>query len=405
MFENVQQAIDWVITQRKGENKPRTNFRDYMAYLGNPQYQLKCLHVAGTNGKGSTTNYLRSILQTAGYKVGSFTSPHLVTHLDRIRINDENIPEDYFLQIVNEKQAEWMSWGLSMFQIDTVIAVTYFLEEKCDIAVFEVGLGGRYDSTNVIKPIGAVITNIEMDHMAILGDTIGEIACQKAGIIKPGIPVVTFEKKEEALAVFKKVAAEEKAEIIEVQPVGNLAISDHIEFDYLSVHYSLPTIAGYQVLNASAAITLIDYLNRKGQLAVSKGQLQQGVQTFWNGRFEKVSEEPLVIVDGAHNENGIEGCCDAIDNLHEEVVIVFSALADKNYSRMLEKLLTKGEVIVTQFESRRSTTARQLAMGYDVKVIEDWQKAIDYACSLGKAVIITGSLYFISMVREYFGKH
>ncbi len=307
MFENVQQAIDWVITQRKGENKPRSNFRDYMAYLGNPQYQLKCLHVAGTNGKGSSTNYLRSILQRAGYKTGSFTSPHLVTHLDRIRINDENINEEFFLRMVNEKQQEWMKWGLSMFQIDTVIAVTYFLEKKCDIAVFEVGLGGRYDSTNVIKPIGAVITNIEMDHMNILGNTIAEIAYQKAGIIKPGIPVVTFEKKEEALNVFREVAQENNAEIIEVQPVENQIISDHIEFDYLGMHFSLPTIAGYQVLNASAAITLIDCLNRKGQLAVSKEQLQKGVQTFWNGRFEKVSDEPLVIVDGAHNENGNDG--------------------------------------------------------------------------------------------------
>ncbi len=172
MFSNVQQAIDWITSRHRSETG-RSDYRAYLASLGNPQLKLKCLHVAGTNGKGSTTNYLRSILQRAGYKVGSFTSPHLMTHLDRIRINDENIDEQFFLDIVNRYRDEWEAHHLSMFEIDTIISFFYFLERKVDYAVYEVGMGGRLDPTNVIRPLGAVITNIEMDHMAILGDTIG----------------------------------------------------------------------------------------------------------------------------------------------------------------------------------------------------------------------------------------
>jgi len=404
MFENAQQAIDWLTTRTKS-NHPFSDFKGYLASKGNPQYNLKCIHVAGTNGKGSTTNYLRNILQTAGYKTGSFTSPHLITHLDRIRINDKNIEEDYFLNVCNKYYEEWNDYDLTMFEIDMFISILYFIDKKVDIVVYEVGLGGRLDATNTILPIGAVITNIEMDHMAILGNTIEKIAYEKAGIIKPNIPVVTFEKKEEAIDVFKEVAKQNNASLIQIEEAQNIEVNSSICFDYKDYHLNIPTLASYQISNASAAVEMIDTLVNHGLLNVTKQQIEVGIQTSWAGRFEIVNQEPLVIIDGAHNENGVSALCESLDNIQQDFVIVFSALADKEYHKMLTMLMGKGEVIVTHFENHRSTTAQDLACGLDVEVISDYNQAINKALHSGKAVVITGSLYFISIVREIFKHH
>ncbi len=403
MFENVQDAMDWVMSQRKSHTF--NEFKQYMALKGDPQKKLKCIHVAGTNGKGSTTNYLRSILQHAGYKVGSFTSPHLMTHLDRIRINDVNIDEKYFLDIVNEHYDEWVKYELSMFEIDMYISVCYFLKEKVDIVVYEVGLGGRLDNTNVILPMVSVITNIEMDHMKILGDTIEKIAYEKAGIIKDDTDIITFEKKKEALDVFKKQCELHHSKLILTDEIVDYEVKDDkLYFTYHDHRVVLNTIASYQVLNASLAIETIDYLNSKGLIHVSEQQLLDGLyDTFWAGRFEKVSDDPLVYIDGAHNENGIDALCKCIDELGKEVVIVFSALKDKEYHSMLKKLLSKGEVIVTQFENRRMGSAEELADGFsNVTIVDDYKQALQLGLSKGKTMIVTGSLYFISLVRFYF---
>lgn len=403
MFTDIQQAINWVTSRRKSDH----HFGDFSAYLaskGNPQLQLKCIHVAGTNGKGSTTNYLRNILQQKGYKVGWFTSPHLVTHLDRIRINDDNIDSAYFLQMVNQYYDEFIQQDLSMFEIDMFISIYYFLDKQVDYCVYEVGLGGRLDSTNVIRPLVAVITNIEMDHMAILGDNITKIAYEKAGIIKDNIPVVTFEKKPEALDVFKEICQKHHSELILTSDIKNLNIDDHLEYDYKDYHVSLNTLASYQSLNSSLAIETSEVLNRYYDFGISKQEILTGLDTFWLGRFEKMSADPLVYVDGAHNENGIDKLCQSLDFIKRDKVIIFSALADKEYHKMLKKLISKGEVVVTQFENSRSTSAENLALGFDVKVIDDYRQAIQYGLASNKMVIITGSLYFVSLVREYFQK-
>ena len=400
MFANVNEAMQWVMSRRRGSLEP-SRYHEYLEKLGNPQLKLKCLHVAGTNGKGSTANYLRSILQRAGYKVGSFTSPHLMSHLDRIRINDENIEKEYFLDTVNRHQKRWEEYGLSMFEIDTVISFLYFLDRKVDWAVYEVGLGGRLDPTNVIKPAGAVITNIEMDHMDILGNTIAEIAREKAGIIKDGLPIVTFEKKREAIKVLNEVCRQRGARLIRVKEAENAVISDHIEYDYQSYHVVLPTTAPYQILNSSAAIALMRHLKRTGLVKLDKKDILEGLKTNWAGRFETVSENPKIILDGAHNENGIEELCRALEAMKQEKVIVFSALKDKEYGKMLKRLQSQGRLIITQFENRRAQSAENLAEGLEnVTVIEDWQQALDEAVKSGRTVIVTGSLYFISLVRE-----
>ncbi|MBR0138476.1 MAG: bifunctional folylpolyglutamate synthase/dihydrofolate synthase [Erysipelotrichaceae bacterium] len=406
MFNNIDECLEW-ITKRTRSTCGHSEFVEYLAEKGNPQYELKTIHVAGTNGKGSTTNYLRAVLQAAGYKTGSFTSPHLITHLDRIRINDENIDSDYFLDMCNRYQSEWEERRLSMFDIDMYISILYYLENNVDVAVYEVGMGGRLDATNVIDPLVCLITNIEMDHMEILGDTIAKIAFEKAGIVKPGKALLTFEKKEEALEVFRKTVRKQRGKLIKTAEPENVRVEDnHLVYDYKKhKDIELNTLASYQLLNSSLVIETVDYLNKNGLLNIPEEALRAGLLDQWKGRFETVSEDPHIIIDGAHNINGITALCRSLDNLNEDYIIVFSALKDKEYLKMLQALREKSEVIVTHFNSYRSaSTAAELAQGQDVEVIEDYHKAIEKAVSTGKTVIITGSLYFISDVRAYLVK-
>ncbi len=402
MFENVEQAIEWIIKRRKSEHQ-FSDFRDYLKKINNPQYKLKCIHVGGTNGKGSTVNYLRSILQSAGYKVGSFTSPHLAVHLDRIRINDENIDGEYFLKKVNENYDLWQKSDLTMFEIDVLISIDYFLDNNVDYVIYEVGLGGRLDATNIINPLAVVITNIALEHTQILGDTIEKIAYEKAGIIKENAVVITAEKKKEALAVFEKVCADKNAELIVVNEVEQLLINDGISFIYEEEKYNIPTKALYQVNNAVSAIETINQLKKKSLLDIQKKQIKKGLLTNWAGRFELVSENPKIILDGAHNVCGIDALISSLDE-NEEYIFVFSAFSDKNYQEMLEKLIRKGEVIVTEFKSERKVKALDLALGQNVLVCFDYLQAIKYALTKNKTLIVTGSLYFISLVRNCFVK-
>ncbi|NLZ76169.1 MAG: bifunctional folylpolyglutamate synthase/dihydrofolate synthase [Erysipelotrichia bacterium] len=402
MFENVQQAIDWIIKRRKSEHQ-FSDFYNYVKRINNPQDKLKCIHVGGTNGKGSTTNYLRNILQVAGYKVGSFTSPHLVTHLDRIRINDENITEEYFLNKCNENYKLWQQLDLTMFEIDMLISIDYFLDNKVDYVVYEVGLGGRLDATNIIKPLASVITNIDLEHTQILGNTIDKIAYEKAGIIKEKTTVITCEKKKEALIVFEKVCNEKQSKLIKTKKVTKLMENKGISFKYDNDKYFIPTAARYQINNAVLAVETIKQLNKENLLNIKEEDIKKGLLTNWAGRFETISENPKIIIDGAHNVSGIDALISSL-NENEDYIFVFTALADKNYKLMLKKLVSKGEVIVTEFESNRKMRALDLAQGQDVLICHDYLIAIKHALTKNKTLIITGSLYFVSLIRNYFVK-
>ncbi len=402
MFKNVEQAIDWIVKRKKSEHQ-FSDFLSYIEEIDNPQKKLKCIHVAGTNGKGSTVNYLRNILQMAGYKVGSFTSPHLVTHLDRIRINDKNIAEEYFLNKVNENYRLWQQLDLTMFEIDMLISVDYFLDNDVDYAIYEVGLGGRLDATNIIDPLAVVITNIDLEHTQILGDTIEKIAYEKAGIIKEKTTVITAEKKTEALDVFKKVCADKKAKLITVKEARQIQLNEDISFKYKKGKYNIPTTARYQIDNAILAIETVNQLKKAKLLKVKPEQIKKGLLTNWAGRFELVSKNPKIILDGAHNVHGIEALISSLND-KEEYVFVFSAFSDKNYKLMLEKLILKGEVIVTEFKSERKVKALDLASNQNVLVCFDYLQAIKYALTKNKTLIVTGSLHFISLVRNSFVK-
>lgn len=393
-----------LIEQRKNRGYGLQHFKDYMKTLGDPQLQLKCIHVAGTNGKGSTVNDIRSVLQEAGYKVGSFTSPYMISHYDRIRINDVYIPADDFLDIANRYFDSWMAWDLSMFEIDMCIAVIYFIEQEVDVCVFEVGLGGRLDSTNILYPMISVITNIGLDHMELLGDTKAKIAKEKAGIVKQGIPLITGEHTTECLRVFQECVKEQNTIMIEC------GLPQHVEdtaqgicFDdqeYASIQLS--THAGYQAKNAALCIEVIRQLNQMGQLHVEEEALRIGLaKATWIGRFEVMKEQPLLLLDGAHNAHGIQALVDSLKG-RKDIRVIFSVLKDKKFEKMLDILETlTTDIVVTPFLNERALDVRCLKERSHIRIVEDYKEAIRDAVKAGKDTVITGSLYFISEVRSF----
>lgn len=398
-------AADFIaaITARRASNSDRRNFLKLIEELGHPERQLKCLHVAGTNGKGSVTNYLRSILQCAGYKTGSFTSPHLRVHNDRIRINDVNIPDERLLELGNRLEPYIEKYNLSMFEIDMLLSIYYFLEEKCDYVVYEVGLGGRLDATNIINPLLCVITNIGYDHMEYLGHSLKAIAGEKAGIIKPGVPVFTGEYKKSCLEVFKEKAQLTGSELQIIKPAKGHLKNDRVSFRYEDYEITLSTRALYQAANASLALAAADYLRRENIIPLKKEDIVKGLETaIWCGRFEEVGTDPLVIIDGAHNEHGVRAIRESIKLLPKPLCIVVSILKDKQYDQMLRYLKPLcDELVITSFSFYRAASIEQLEHSVKATVINDWHEAIDYARKKyhDGTVLITGSLYFVSEVR------
>lgn len=402
MFTNAKEIID-IIEHRKNRGYGLSHFQEYMESLGNPHKKLKCVHIAGTNGKGSTTNYIRSILEAAGYKVGTFTSPYMITHLDRIRINDVYIPEHDFVEISNQYYADWMKWDLSMFEIDMCIAVTYFNQCKVDFALFEVGLGGRLDSTNILKPMVSVITNIGLDHMDLLGDTYEKIAGEKAGIIKDGIDLITGEDKEECLRVFEQHCAVAHSQCIRTGIISDIQIDPMVSFTYKGYEgIQLSTMAAYQSKNASLAMEVIMYLMKHGCISVDEETMRKGLrQAIWLGRFEVVKEDPLVILDGAHNAHGIRALCESLTGFHDPMII-FSVLKDKNFEEMLDILETVSQsIIICPFANERAVDIHAIHKRKAITFMEDYREALQEAQRQNRTAIVTGSLYFISDVRSY----
>lgn len=407
MFKDCTTFIEFISAKKTSAKIRQDDYKLLINKLGNPQKRLKCIHVAGTNGKGSVTNYLRSILQSANYKVGTFTSPHLIVHNDRIRINDIYISDEELLDIANRYYDIWFEYDLSMFDIDMIISMIYFIEKEVDYVVYEVGLGGRLDSTNIIEPIVSIITNIGFDHMEQLGDTLAKIAYEKAGIIKDNGVIFTAEDKEECLEVFKKQAVLKNAEFHQVEQVTNYRVNEHIYFDLLDYHdVQLNTLALYQIKNAALVLTVCEYLRVNKIINITRNDIVDGLRTAsWPGRFEIMMKSPLVIIDGAHNEHGIKAIQESLSYLCKPLRIVFSALKDKQYELMIKDLIDiADEIIITEFSNQRALTAKDMAKGFDVTIIADHDLAIDYAINKDKngSVLITGSLYFISEVRKRF---
>lgn len=406
MFSTINDGLNALMKRTRSEHPQLFKFNECMKALGNPQDSLKIIHIAGTNGKGSTTNYIRSILEQEGYKVGTFTSPHLIKHHDRFRVNGHFISDEKLLELINRSYPYWNQYDITMFEIDVLIATWYFIDEQVDYAIYEVGMGGTFDATNIVTPLASVITNISLDHTGYLGDTVEKIAVEKAGIIKDTGIVVTGEKKESVLTIFKTKAKREIYEVKELDILGHT--NRHLKMGYRGNVINLLSYASYQAKNAALAFEVCHQLNKQNLIQISKESIIKGLSsTQWAGRFEVMSQTPLVIVDGAHNEEGMHQLVMSLQGLPRPIVSVFSALKDKDTFHMMEQLVSiSDEVIVTEFNYPRAQSAELLKNGFDCLVEKDFKKAVQLGLEkVGTGTLcITGSLYFISDVRPLFIK-
>lgn len=401
-FTKYEQVQDFIASQKQ-RVYALDNFRRFMSDMGNPQILLNTIHIGGTNGKGSTTNYIRSVLQEAGYKVATFTSPVLVTRLEIMRINNEHIQENEIIQYANRYMDLWLKYELSMFEIEVFIAIMFFIRHHVDYAIFEVGLGGELDATNIVFPIICANTNIGMDHTEFLGDTYEKIAYTKAGIIKDGVPFVTGEKKLSCLEVFRQVCQHHHSQLIQVRDLFH--VQDHgsyLSYDYRNYHIVLHTSAIYQCQNSALALEILLYLRDNHYLTFDDQQLQNGLaNATWAGRFEVLCHHPLIIIDGAHNKEGMEAFYQSARK-YSNIKIIFSALKDKDTHAMMELLLKlTDDITVCEFDFYRAQKAEKLAENFPVKIQRDWHQAIDQAFKHDGVVFITGSLYFLAQVRPY----
>lgn len=402
-FSTYDEVCEFIASQ-KDRVYSLDNFKRYMNDHGNPQYQLQCIHIGGTNGKGSTTNDIKEVLKLSGYQVGTFTSPALHSRLDIIRINDIFIDDQMMVYYANKYMDEWLDYQLSMFEIEASIAIYYFIDNHVDYAIFEVGLGGRLDATNIIRPLVALNTNIGLDHIDYLGNTYESIAREKAGIVKDHVDYITGETKKECLDVFENICKKHQSNLIKLDTISN--ISNHpLGYRYKGYDITLSTPAIYQIQNSALALETLLYLRDRKLITCSDETIKQGLyQAKWDGRFEQVWSNPTIIIDGAHNKEGIEAFYECAKN-YENIKIIFSAFKDKDTHNMIECLLRlSNDITICEFEHVRSQKAKILAEDFDVKIQEDYKKAIDDAFSHNGVVFITGSLYFISLVRSYIKK-
>lgn len=409
MFKTSKDVIEY-LTCRTNRGYGFEHFVAFMEEVGNPQLKLNCIHVAGTNGKGSTTNYIAHMLMEAGYKVGTFTSPHLQVHQDRIRVNEQWINDEFLIACANQYYDLWQRHDCSMFEIDMFISVLYFLEHKVDFAVYEVGLGGRLDATNVIDPLISVITSIGLDHTELLGDTVEKIAAEKAGIIKKNKSCVCNEPKQSCIDVFRERCKNQDSPLYLVKDASNLHLGNPLRFDYQSIkNIELQSLATYQIGNACCAIETIIQLVNERKITISDEQIKAGIlKSHWGGRFEVMSQEPLIILDGAHNEHAMKALCESMLTLPRPLIAVFSALKDKPTLQMIELLQkTCDGIIITEFDFYRAQSAQKLNESFHHQVIEDWHQAIRTGLKQATkgTLVITGSLYFISDVREALLQH
>lgn len=370
-------------------------FKAFLNYLGNPEKKLKCVHVAGTNGKGSTSNYIHQVFAQK-YRVGLFTSPYLVKHNDRIRINHEWISDEKIIEYYEKYNDLWLKYNLSSFEIDMFMAITYFNEQNVDFCVFEVGLGGTYDATNVIDSFLSLITNISFDHQEYLGNTLESIATAKAGIIKKHSTFMTLDVKHASL--YQKICSDLNAKCIILNELPKRLESKAIKYNHLDYDVELSTDSSYQLANSFLALNAI--LEIKKEYPINKEEILNGLKKAkWRGRFELILEKPNVVIDGAHNIAGINALVETLKN-YPKVKILFSALKDKEYQKMLQLLSSvTNEIYVSAFSFYRALEKEEL-LKLDATYVESVSKFIQENKDYDGLIVICGSLYFISSVLK-----
>ncbi len=384
--------------------------------MGNPHKNLKYLHVAGTNGKGSTVAFLASILKCSGYRVGVYTSPHLIRFNERITINDVQISDEDVIRLTSLIAEYIKSSGLQVtyFEATTALAFAYFAEQQVDIVVLEVGLGGRLDATNVIIPLVSVITNISLEHTAVLGNTIEEIAREKAGIIKQGVPMVCGVMDEKAIETIQQVARQKRASFYlvnhDIKIEGNtIQTKNHI---YAPIQLAL---AGYhQIQNAACAVLSAEVLTSQWG-RINYGRIPYALNnTHWPGRLQIIGQNPLIVVDGAHNPAGTKVLRKAMEDYfdYSKLILILGILDDKDRTNMLRELIADNErlklLILTKPKTSRAFPPDKLLKEADkycvpAMVCEDIPTAMTMAIKMANEddmICLAGSLYVVAEVLE-----
>lgn len=396
--------------------------------LGNPHKKLKLIHIAGTNGKGSTSSILGKVLIEHGYKVGFFNSPHLEEIEETIRINDDNIAEEELVNLLEEikpyvnKIVEEGYKHPTEFEVLTCVMFLYLYRQKIDFGVIEVGLGGRLDSTNVITPILSIITSISLDHTNILGNTVEEITSEKVGIIKENVPVITCKQKDKVINIIKSKAllTNSKLTIVDSNNFNLLEIvNDDIPYQRVSINFNnnkytldLSLLGKHQIINLSLAIKALEELQRLNYINIEINKLYKGVKSVkWKGRLEVLKKNPYIVIDGAHNIAGIEFLKSNIEEYfkYKKLYLILGILADKNVEEMVKVIAPLAtEVYTVTPNSIRAASANELkeiVLRYNNNCIafDDYDKVIQL--SLSKAskddlIIASGSLYMIGEIRK-----
>ena len=334
--QEYQEAVEWLFVQapnyqidgKKAYKPGLGNITKLCAFFGNPQDKIKTIHIGGTNGKGSTSNMLASVLQESGYKVGIYNSPHLIDFTERIKVNGENCDKEFVYNFIQKLKKLPADIRPSFFEFTTIMAFEYFAQQKVDFAIIEVGLGGRLDSTNIIKPLVSAITNVALDHQNILGNTVGEIATEKAGIIKKNTVIISGDENEKVKSIIRNKAAENN--------------SDWVDATLINVDLSSDLKGNYQQKNIKVVLALIDELRNLGienpKEKVKSGLLNVQQNTGFIGRWFEFSRDPLIICDTGHNQAGLEEVFAQLNSIPKFKHIILGFVKDKKIDEVLKIL-------------------------------------------------------------------
>ena len=397
-----------------------------LALRENPHLDCRVIHVAGTNGKGSTIATLSQLLRQAGLRIGVFTSPYLIHYNDQITINGEAISDqdlqtylDSYQQLLEAEESRDIFQGLTEFEVMTAIAYDYFAHEELDYVIMEVGMGGRLDSTNICQPVLTAITSIGLDHVALLGPDLASIAREKAGIIKPGIPLVLGKLEAEASQVIEGIAIQKQAPITaydrDYQVELEASCLSGQSFSYHSskrekASYQVALLGHHQASNAALAISICDVLfEREGRELLSRELVDEALhQVVWPGRMEVVSQNPMILLDGAHNPHAVAPLIASLRELFpgQKKTILFTCIRTKALEEMLIQWqeLENSRLILTTFEDPRAYSQEEIRAAAKNHQLEEvnWQEFLqNWQAEGDELLIVTGSLYFLSQVRPY----
>lgn len=437
-FQSYEEAVNWVTGLVSFGIRPGLKRMEMMMdLLDHPERRLKFIHVAGTNGKGSTCAYISKVLTDCGYDVGMFTSPYIESFTSRININDKPISEAHMLELINtikpivDEVAQSELGQPSMFEVVTTMALLYFTKISFpDFVVWETGLGGRLDCTNIVHPLVSVITNVGHDHMDILGDKLDQIAAEKAGIIKPGVPVVSTIEQPEAIEMIKRIAEQNKStlyllgEQFNYRPLTSERVNQRLAFEgpfaqFEDVPVSLD--GAHQLKNASAAIMALEVLRQYYAALVEEEYIVSGIgQTVWPGRLEMISQEPRILLDGAHNPEGAASLAESLQHTysHQSIHFMMGMLQSKKHEAYLRHILPLvNTLILTEPDYGRKMEAAQLrdiaerlieesGRQGQVNVITEpsWKAALEQLKQVTEPndlAVVSGTLYLISDVRSW----